>query len=154
MRTIVVGVGNPILGDDGVGIHVVRRLRELQGRQPDMDIEEAYTGGLNLLDMIIGYHRAILVDAVYLEDMEMGEVRTLDLDQLGSVHSTNPHDATLMEAVDISRKMGEERVPSVIKLVGIRIERVEEFSDRLSEGVKGAVDSAIEVINNMVRNQS
>ena len=121
MRTVIVGVGNPILGDDAVGIHAVRGL---EGRS-DADVREAYTGGLNLLDLLRGYQRAIIIDAVYLEDMMIGDVRVLDLDELGSAHSNNPHDATLMEAIEISERMGEGRIPGEIILVGIRIERVE-----------------------------
>ena len=139
MRTVVVGVGNPILGDDGVGIHAAR---ELKGRS-DADVREAYTGGLNLLDLILGYDRAILIDAVYLDDMRIGEVRVLDLDDLGTAHSTNPHDATLMEAIEISERMGEGRIPDEIKLVGVRIERVEEFSDQLSEEVRNSIPRII-----------
>lgn len=141
----MVGVGNPILGDDGVGIHAAR---ELKGRL-EADVREAYTGGLNLLDIIIGYDKAILIDAVYLDDMKIGEVRVLDLDELGTAHSTNPHDATLMEALEISQRMGEDRIPDEIKLVGIRIERVEEFSDELSVEVRGAIPLVVEIVEDL-----
>jgi hydrogenase maturation protease len=146
LRTVVVGVGNPILGDDGVGIHAAR---ELKGRL-EADVREAYTGGLNLLDLILGYDRAILIDAVYLYDMRIGEVRVLDLDELGTAHSNNPHDATLMEAIEISERMGEGRIPDEIKLVGIGIERVEEFSDELSVKVREAIPRVVEIAINMV----
>jgi hydrogenase maturation protease len=146
MKTVVVGVGNPILGNDGVGIHVAR---ELKGKV-EADVREAYTGGLNLLDLMIGYDRAILVDAVYMEDMEIGEVRVMSLDDLGTAHSTNPHDATLMEAIEISKRMGEEMIPSRIDLVGIRIERVEEFSDILSREIRISVDVAAGVVMDLL----
>ena len=149
MRTVVVGVGNPILGDDGVGIHTVRALK---GRL-DADIREAYTGGLNLLDLIIGYDRAVLVDAVYLPDMKIGEVKVLDIDELGTAHSTNPHDATLMEAIEISKRMGEGRIPEEIILVGIKIERVEEFSDELSGEVQRAIPEAVRVVECQLRQE-
>ncbi len=142
MRTVVVGVGNPILGDDGIGLHVVK---DLKGRV-DVDIREAYTGGMNLLDIIIGYDRVILVDAVYIEDMEVGEVRTFSLDELESAHSSNPHDATLMEAIKSSKRLGEERVPSEIVLVGIRINRVDEFSDILSPQISGSIPEAVKMV--------
>ncbi len=138
MRTVVVGVGNPILGDDGVGIHVARDLKGIL----EVDIREAYTGGLNLLDLIIGYDKAILVDAVYIEDMEIGEVRVMGLDELGTAHSSNPHDATLMEALEMSKRMGEERIPEDIVLVGIKIERIDEFSDNLSPPVQRSIPIA------------
>ena len=146
MKTVVVGVGNPILGDDGVGIYVAR---DLKGKV-DGDVREGYTGGLNLLDLILGYDRAILIDAVYLEEMKIGEVRVIDLNELGSAHSTNPHDATLMEAIEMSRRMGEDMIPSEIILVGIRIERVEEFGESLSEKIRGSVDLAAGVVMDLL----
>jgi len=139
MRTVVVGVGNPILGDDGVGIHVAR---ELKGKV-DVDVREAYTGGLNLLDLIIGYDRAVLVDAVYLDGMRAGEVKALSLDDLESAHSSNPHDATLMEAIEVSKRMGERRLPRDIVLVGIRIDPVNDFSEMLSPAVKASIPDAV-----------
>ena len=139
MRTVVVGVGNPILGDDGVGIHVAR---ELKGKV-DVDVREAYTGGLNLLDLIIGYDRAVLVDAVYLDGMRAGEVKALSLDDLESAHSSNPHDATLMEAIEVSKRMGERRLPRDIVLVGIRIDPVNDFSETLSPAVKASIPDAV-----------
>ncbi|MBN1539283.1 MAG: hydrogenase maturation protease [Candidatus Thermoplasmatota archaeon] len=145
-RTIIVGIGNPILGDDGVGLHVVRQLK---GRT-DVDIREAYTGGLNLLDMILGYDRAVLVDAIYLEEMRFGEIRVMELDEFASVHSTNPHDTTLMDAVEMSRRLGEDRIPLEITLVGIRIESVDEFSDELSEKVKEAIPEAVDIVKGLL----
>ena len=146
MRTVVVGVGNPILGDDGIGLHVAK---DLKGRV-DVDIREAYTGGMNLLDIIIGYDRVILIDAVYIEDMEIGEVRTFSLDELESAHSSNPHDATLMEAIESSKRLGEERVPSEIVLVGIRINRVDEFSDILSPQISGSIEIAVDIVTDLL----
>ncbi len=67
MKTIVLGVGNPILQDDGVGIHVINELRaHLKDSRVTLDI--AYTGGMNLLDMIRGFDKVILVDAVKQEE--------------------------------------------------------------------------------------
>jgi hypothetical protein len=60
MKTIVLGVGNPILQDDGVGIHVVEEIRKKKLKNSDVSFDTAFTGGLNLLDMIRGYEKVIL----------------------------------------------------------------------------------------------
>jgi hydrogenase maturation protease len=146
-RTVIIGVGNPILGDDGIGIHVAKALK---GRI-DADIREAYTGGMNLLDLMGGYERAILVDAVYIDDMEVGEVRLMDLDELGTGHSSNPHDATLMEAVEMAKRLGESNIPEDIKLVGIKIQRVDEFSDELSPEIRASIPRVLETIGRLTK---
>jgi len=150
VRTIVVGVGNPILGDDAVGILVVK---ELKNRSKDLDIvfEEAYTGGMNLLDLIIGYDRAILVDSISILEKEIGDVLVLDPRKMGSSHSANPHDVSFTEALDLAQRMGAEGIPKEIALVAVNIEPSFDFSATLSPGVKGAIPKAISEINRLLK---
>ncbi|TKJ29392.1 MAG: Ni,Fe-hydrogenase maturation factor [Chloroflexi bacterium B3_Chlor] len=62
-RVLVLGVGNLLLGDEGVGIHAVR---ELEGRAlpPHVDVVDGGTPGLDLPDLISGYERVMIIDAV------------------------------------------------------------------------------------------
>ncbi len=149
MKTIIVGIGNPILGDDGVGIHV---LRELVPKTLDQDIvlEEAFTGGMNLLDIMIGYDRAILIDAVENPDDPPGKTYTMDALQMTSSHSTNPHDTSFPEALEVARKMGQKNIPSEIHLVGINIRAQYDFKDRLSDEVFRAVPEAVKKVMDLL----
>jgi len=70
--TLVLGVGNIIMGDEGFGVHVVRRLREA-GLPPDVKVEEGGVGGFNLLGSLEGIQRVIVVD-VMMADIASGEV--------------------------------------------------------------------------------
>ncbi|MFX1243329.1 MAG: hydrogenase maturation protease, partial [Promethearchaeota archaeon] len=97
MKTIILGVGNQILGDDGVGVHVVNELKQ-HIRDPDITIDEAITGGMNLLDLILGYEKAIIIDAVKTETGENGRVKRIPLSDFSTMHSCNPHDVSLIEA--------------------------------------------------------
>ena len=135
MKTIIIGIGNPILGDDGVGIHVVRMLKEAIDDN-DMVMEEASTGGMNLLDMILGHDRAVLVDSICSDELEIGEVVVVrDPSRIGSAHSSNPHDVSFPEAIALAENMGEERIPREIWLVGINIIPVHDFSEVLSSRI-------------------
>jgi len=148
-RTIVVGIGNPLLGDDAVGIHVVRALMEANKDQ-DVVIEEAYTGGMNLLDLIMGYDRAILVDSISIPEKEVGDVLVLDPRKMGSSHSTNPHDVSFTEALELAQRMGAEGIPGEIALVAVNIEPSFDFSATLSPGVKGAVHTVLERVKGLI----
>ena len=143
MRTIIVGIGNPILGDDGVGIHVLRKLEEKE-MDENIVLEEAYTGGMNLVDIIVGYDKAILIDAVIRSEDEPGSVYLMDAASMESSHSTNPHDTSFPEALEVARKMGEKGLPSEIHLVGINIRAQYDFKDELSEGVSRSVPEAVD----------
>jgi hydrogenase maturation protease len=89
MKTIVLGVGNSILSDDGVGIHVANQLKQ-KINSPNITIDEALTGGMNLLDLLLGYDKAIIIDAVKIDNGEEGEVKRIPLSSFSTMHSCNP----------------------------------------------------------------
>jgi len=146
MKTIVLGVGNPILKDDGAGIHVIRQLKKYV-KDPDVTLDEAMTGGMNLLDMIIGYEKAILIDTVKMKGAKTGEVRRFSLRDFSSVHSANPHDVDLLEAIKLAEKLGETRIPKEIVIVGISVNESQHvFGEQLSERMAKAVPKAVETV--------
>jgi hydrogenase maturation protease len=146
MKTIVLGVGNPILKDDGVGIHVIRQLKKYVN-DPNVTLDEAMTGGMNLLDMIIGYEKAILIDTVKMKGAKTGEVRRFSLRDFPSVHSSNPHDVDLLEAIKLAEKLGENRIPKEIVIVGISVNESQHvFGEQLSERMAKAVPKAVETV--------
>ena len=63
MRTLILGLGNPILTDDGVGVLVVEEVRSRLPKDTPIDITEVSVGGLTLMESMSGYDRVILVDA-------------------------------------------------------------------------------------------
>jgi len=145
MKTIVLGVGNPILCDDGVGVHVVKQLKQ-HVNDPNVTIDEALTGGMNLLDMIRGYDKAILIDAIKIKHAQPGEVKRFLLSDFSSIHSYNPHDVTLLEALRLAEKLGEDKIPHEIIVIGVVLEEMPlEFGEHLSSTVAAAVPKAVEM---------
>ena len=145
MKTIVLGVGNPILCDDGVGIHVARQIKE-KISDPNVIVDEAITGGMNLLDLILGYDKAILIDAVNIKDADVGEVKRFPLSSLSTTHSNNPHDVSLMEALELAEKLGETRIPKEIIVIGIVLKEIPYvFGEKLSPEIARAVPKAVKM---------
>jgi len=145
MRTIILGVGNQILGDDGVGIHVVNEVKK-QINNPDVTVDDAITGGMNLLDLIIGYDKAIIVDAVKSEHGEHGAVRRIPLSDFNTLHSCNPHDVSLVQAIEMAKKMGEKRIPKEIIIIGVMMKNIPcEFNEKLSKEIQKAVPKAVKM---------
>lgn len=145
MKTIVLGVGNPILSDDGVGIHVAQQIKQ-HVNDPNVTVEEALTGGMNLLDLILGYDKAIIIDAVKTSDGRNGEVHRYHLSDLSTIHSCNPHDVSLVEALALAKKLGEEHIPHEIIIIGISMTEMPcEFGEQLSETIAAAVPNAVEM---------
>ena len=145
MKTIILGIGNPILGDDGVGVHVANELKK-QIQNPSITIDEAITGGMNLLDLILGYDKAIIIDAVKTKDGENGEVKRIPLGNFSTMHSCNPHDVSLIEAIEMAKKMGEDRIPKEIIVIGIMMKEIPcEFGEKLSKKIAMAVPKAVDL---------
>ena len=151
MKSMVLGIGNPILQDDGVGLHVIDALRR-QIRDPMITVATATTGGMNLLDVIRGYEKVILIDAVKQEDSAPGMVKRFLLSDFHTVHSCNPHDVSLSEALDLAHQLGEEHLPSQIILIGITVNNTYEFGERLSSEVAFAVPTAVSMVLEELKN--
>ena len=88
-KTLVVGVGNPILSDDGAGIAAVRKLRN---QVDGVDFAEASLSGLELVETFQGYERVILVDAVKTTGGRPGDIYRLGVDDNPTLHGVSPHD--------------------------------------------------------------
>jgi len=151
MKTIILGVGNQILGDDGVGVHVANELQK-HIQDPNITIDEAITGGMNLLDLLLGYDKAIIIDAVKSETEENGEVKRIPLNDFSTMHSCNPHDVSLTEAIEMAKKLGEAKIPKEIIVIGIMMKQIPcEFGEKLSKNIATAVPKAVEMTLNEIK---
>jgi len=145
MRTIILGVGNQILGDDGVGVHVANELKK-KVQHPEITIDEAITGGMNLLDLIKDYDKAIIIDAVKTKTGKNGDVERIPLRNFSTMHSCNPHDVSLVEAIEMAKKMGEKKIPKEIIVIGIMMKQIPcEFGEKLSKNIAKAVPKAVKM---------
>jgi hydrogenase maturation protease len=139
------------LGDDGVGIHVSDELKK-RIKDPNITIDDAVTGGMNLLELLLGYDKAIIVDAVKSNEGKVGEVKRIPLDNFSTMHSCNPHDVSLIEAIEVAKKMGEKRIPQEIIVIGIIMKEIPcEFGEKLSEKIEAAVPKAVEMAQNEIK---
>ena len=161
---LVVGLGNPILGDDAVGWHVAdaveARLRD--GRwwaalEPDepviaLDVERLSLGGLRLMERLIGYERAVIVDALETGDEPPGTVRSFRLEELperGRARLASAHDASLAAALDLGRSLGAA-LPVSPWVVAVEARLRDTFSDELSPEVAAAVARAADQVMALV----
>ena len=93
MKTLVLGIGNDILGDDGVGIHIAREVAQ-RITSADVTVEETGAAGLSLLERIKGYQRLIIADALLTDKTEVGKIHRLTLKDLAPTNnSVTPHEA-------------------------------------------------------------
>jgi len=147
MKTVVIGLGNPILGDDGVGWVVAEEVRKHLMPDSGVDVFCLALGGISLMEHLIGYNRAILVDAVTSQH-EPGSVITSKLSDMpdhSAMHTGSVHDTSLQNALRLGETMGAD-LPTQVTVVGIATDRVYDFSEELSFPVAQAVSRAAQIV--------
>jgi hydrogenase maturation protease len=149
---LIIGLGNPILGDDGVGWAVAKQVQTVLDNQskketlPAYDVDCLSVGGLSLMERMIGYDFVIIIDAMLTSSTSQGKVVSLNLSEIPNQawgHLTSSHDTTLQNALEIGRKMGA-RLPCTIWVVGIEAQYVYDFSETLTPAVAAAVPEAVQ----------
>ncbi|NJC96528.1 MAG: peptidase M52 [Anaerolineales bacterium] len=152
MRTLVVGLGNPILGDDGVGWKVVEEVKRRLNNDASADVLCLSLGGIGLMEHLIGYERVILVDS-YSSDAPAGSISVLKLSELpnySAYHITSAHDTSLQNAMVLGREMGAQ-LPDDVIVVGIATERIHDFSEDLSPPVEKVVPCVVNIVLDLLR---
>ncbi len=137
--TLVVGLGNPILGDDGVGWRVAERVRE-RFDDPDVAVLCLSLGGLSLVEHLAGYRRAVIVDAM-TTGASPGTLHRFDAVAAadpGTQHTASVHDLSLAAALALGRELGLD-LPGEIAVVGVEAAPEFEFGEELSEAVARAL---------------
>ena len=146
MRTLVLGMGNTILCDDGVGIYVVQEAAK-RCRRDDVDFADASVGGMRLLDVIADYDRIIMVDAIKTSDGKPGDVRRLHPGDLPTLHSGSTHDLSLVGALALGRGMGM-KLPADedFVIIAVEVEEVWTFGEECTLAVVEAIPRAVETV--------
>lgn len=143
--TLIIGLGNPILGDDGVGWRVAESVK---ATNPAAEVDFFSLGGLSLMERMIGYQKVIIIDAIQTQDGQSGQVYTLPLESLPDLstgHSTAAHDTSLQTALNLGRMMGAE-LPEQVIIVAIEADRVYDFSEELTGSVEKAIPVATRTV--------
>ena len=106
--TTIIGMGNPILSDDAVGVHLARDVNlALSGRPDVLVVEECSVGGLNLLDYLEDFERAVVLDAIHTRDGVPGTCYRFTAERLReTTNLCNVHDANFATALALGRSLG------------------------------------------------
>jgi hydrogenase maturation protease len=146
MKTLVLGLGNPILGDDGVGWKVAEAVQAILGDSVEVDF--ASLGGLSLMERVLGYSHVVLVDCMETGEFPIGTVRSMPLAELANPmagHSASAHDTSLITALQAAQTMGAD-VPDRVDVVTIEASVTYDFTESLSPEIAAAVPLAVQEV--------
>lgn len=136
MNTLILGIGNPILSDDGVGIKVAQRLKE---ESPQSEVAETSEVGMALLDLAAGYDRLIIIDSIKTGQGKPGEVYKLGLEDLKpSIDFPSMHGLDIATALELGRKLGY-KMPCHISLYAVEVRDNVTFDENCTEEIEKRV---------------
>lgn len=143
-RTLVLGLGNPIMGDDGVGLAAIQRLRNDWRLPAEVEVVDGGTWGMNLLPLIERADRLVLVDAINTNSPP-GALTVLERDELPRYFALklSPHQIDLREVLALAELRGA--LPRELVALGIQ-PAVVEMQTELSPAVEGALGKLVDLV--------
>jgi hydrogenase maturation protease len=145
MKTLVLGWGNPILSDDGVGIKVAQEVKEKLS-YPQITVAETSTAGLSLLDSIVGYDKVVIIDAVQTKEGNAGQIYRMGLQDFSSTkHFSSPHQINLATALELG-KMLNLAMPQKITIFAVEAKDITNFSEKCTPEVEQAIPEVVKMV--------
>ncbi len=148
-KTAVIGIGNSILSDDGVGIKAVKVLESIykakhKGSSEVTEFIEVSTGGINLMEYMAGFRKAVIIDAIVTGRHKAGTVFKFIYPDIPFTRNTvSTHDVDLPMAIETANYLGIS-LPSEIIIFAVEAKDTVNFGENLTEEVESAL---INVVN-------
>lgn len=136
-RTVVLGVGSPLMGDDGLGVSVVQTVKARWGSDPGVAFLDGGTWGMQVLPFIEGAERLLIIDAIKAGEEAGTLVRLEDAEIPRHLHQKlSPHQIDLGEVLALAQLRGT--FPPRAVALGIEPDRIE-----LHEGFSDVVERTV-----------
>jgi hydrogenase maturation protease len=154
MKTLLLGMGNPILSDDAIGIRLAwdigDRLLGCYGLTVRADCS---VGGLEVLDVLAGYGRAVIIDSIQTAGGVPGQWHAFGADALReTMHLTNVHDANFATALALGHRLGMSLPePSAIRILAVEVNDAATFSEQLTPALEERYPALLNEIYREVR---
>ncbi len=116
---VVIGLGNPLMSDEGVGLHLLRILIDRQKQYPDVEFVDAGGSGMRALHAMARRRRAVFLDCAFMGE-KPGTLRRFRPEEVASkkiLPRLSLHEGDLLDTIALSRKLGE--CPPEIVIFGI-----------------------------------
>ena len=154
-ETLVVGIGNEILTDDGIGPKLIHKIRNSY-QYPGLTFVSTCLGGLDMLEIIKDYKHVIIIDAIKTEGGKPGSVYHLTTDDFKeTLHISNVHDISFLTAIELGKKL-QINMPEVIDIIAIEIVEDlvfgENFSPEIRKNFSAILQNVEDYLNQILKN--
>ena len=141
----MVGLGNELFGDDAIGLLAVREMTETAPQRADF--VETHLHGVALLDLFIGYDKAIIVDAIKTGRHPPGTIFEIDPQELLPADNPSPHFTGVPELVRLATELKVD-FPKEFKIVAMEVTNTCDMECKLTGPVACAMDELVECVMN------
>ena len=144
MKPLILGLGNDLLSDDGIGCFAARKLAEEFGGRAQ--VRQTSCSGLALLDILIGCDKAIIIDAVQTGRVPPGTIIEFGPHDLRAIPNPSPHYTGLPEMMTLAREL-RLTFPDDIRILAVEAEDVHTIGGPLCAPVAAAIDKLVQMVN-------
>lgn len=154
MKTLILGLGNELYGDDGVGLEVIRQLEnrpaleKLKQKHP-LTLEASNLTGLKLLDIITGYDVLIIIDTIKTSQPHTGRIKVLDGSQLRHIPGPSPHYVSIPQMINLGREVGLP-MPRVVKIIAVEAKDIYHLGEGLTPEMQAAIPRIIQTLTQVL----
>jgi len=143
-KVLILGIGNLLKSDDGLGVHIVRYMEESGAALPEgVELLDGGTAGFDLLGLIENYDKIVIVDALKADD-KLGSIYRFTPEHAVETRSRfSLHEVGIMEVIRVLRIL--DRNPE-IEFIGIVPENIDDINTNISPAVKESIPRAVEMI--------
>ncbi len=157
MRTRIIGLGNPILTDDAVGILAAREITRRLATQitpGEVEVVESEVAGFALMELMTGWDRVFFVDSLQYDGVEPGTVLRLQPDDFRiSLRLRSVHEIDLTTALGLGKHLGLE-MPGEVVIYGVQAQDAASFGERLTSAAERGMHEAVDLLLNELEGQS
>ena len=145
MKVLVLGIGNPILSDDGVGIKVAQEIGS-NLNDPQIAVSETSAAGLSLLDSMLGYDKVIIIDAIQTKEGKAGQIYRMKPEDFSSAKRlSSPHQINLVTALELGRMLNLA-MPREISVFAVEAKDTDTFSEKCTPEVEKAIPEVAKMV--------
>lgn len=144
-NTVILGLGNDLLGDDAIGLRVVEEVRNRLGPDPRVELHVTTETGPALLDYLVGCDAAVVVDAIHTGEHPAGFIQQIEPTVPTRTPACSPHRLGIAQLCALGRERGLA-TPAKLRLIGIEIGAPTRFGTALSPAVEASIPDAVDAV--------
>lgn len=148
--TLILGLGNEILSDDGIGPRLVNDLSNISGII-EADYVTAGFGGLEIMELISGYNKVIIIDSIHTSSGRAGDVYHLKPSDFKKTSNLSGiHDVNFLTSLDLGKVLGYN-MPDEIHIIGVEVLEDREFGERFTSLLEGKYPEILKKVSKLVK---